>query len=488
MNAEASISRIERRCPFGISVITSWWQPTIEPAAGGNNDEGLELPSVQASMSAGIPALDYYFFGLGEDSVWKKVIPTPKAGDLDFCAQIAALPATMAPRIRGLFRRMPCNSQVFRGSASVIALATHVKAISRARASLTKFARAVKFEFGESNDRYDKLVDELPSWKLPKSDKVSEPENCPLVRLKAALAVAWALRAPVVEVVGGLKTDPLPTQTAVSSCAGEHHLWADHFLGEGDSESPEVILVENLFRLAGFILTELPVVRQGLSDDQRERPPVTMALEIEPGAGYILNDLQSYTRIKTKYMQKVEQCLKEVNNLAEDDRKRFYRVFQAFHNEHNLTEKSDEALRKLYADCIGLNVDVGHMFLLNCQPGDVSPFMWTHEVEPKAACDLLYTSEIVHYHLSDHRGAHYCDLPPGHFHSPLRFEQWIRQAYALAQLEKSDRSECVHPNFTRHMAIELETCVLGADQVASTFVRTQRWLRHCLTSAGPLVG
>jgi hypothetical protein len=478
---------VELRRPFGISAITSWWQPgTIgEPCPETTSGDLDYLPSVKATLEAGIPAIDYYFVGYNEQDCWRKILRLKEGGKgSETWQHMVDHMSFAAPQIRAVFRALPKTSQVHRGYARVVALATNVKAISRVAATW------------QYQDRRASVAPLLKAWRL--RNQGSAPP-CPLLPVEAALVVASSVSAPVVELVGGLRIDP---RLDAAAPAEGRYMWVDEFLSppRGGAPSPRNRLVDNLFWLATFILTKLPpkTLPTGAGLDDRVVPPVTLALEIEHGSGYLLNSLGAYRRVRQEYDRLVEERVSLLETCRERDD--CLRTFQQFGTIANPTVANWCQLRSLYGSCIGLNVDVGHMFLIGARPWDVSSFVWQGESicrwktardrtptvveanpEPLPAHDL--TREVVHYHVSDHRGVHYADLPPGCYHAARDFEPWLRQAYAVAQMDRwrealPDHYPLVHPNLTRHVAIELEASIAGQDQLVTTFALAQHWLRR----------
>lgn len=462
-------------------------------------------------MQAGVPALDYYFIGLFEEEAWRRVLglsPARRAaaqpsGNLsDIYHEMVAEGSdydAVAAKVRRAFRAVPESSHVLRGYTKVVALATHVKEISQRRA-LWVFR----------DDSVARLREVWWRGGAPTGGGISL--DCPVLPLLAALVVASALSAPIVEIVCGLRTNPADVEQGDGG--GRKYMWADVLPLDGkpapaerDSDRPRTVLVENLFRLATYILTKLPPTEP---IDGQHHPAVTMALEIEPGSSNILNSPDEYVEIRKQYDNLVRT---RVDELMEDSSAtELIQQFRVFADVRKPTGGDWDQLRRLYRLCIGLNVDVGHMLLLDQEPCDLTGFAWydgVHWFDGRQrkwravhARDLPTLSEmrrgkrrdlcgeIVHYHLSDHRGAHYCDLPPGRHHAAIEFEGWIRQAYALAQMSGWSSTggiePRVHPNLSRYMAIELEASVLGYDRVVSSCAQVSRWIRHCVSSGKPI--
>lgn len=145
--------------------------------------------------------------------------------------------------------------------------------------------------------------------------------------------------------------------------------------------------------------------------------PVGLALEIEPGIAYLLNDL------------------KRVEDL-------FNSLGTALH--------------------IGLNVDVGHLLLL--------------DNDGKQRHETLHTPKwirrIQHFHISDHSIGHFCDLELNTFHNGSEYSPWIKLFVEV--LLRSDRNQF----FTETMSVELEACPTS-DQA----IRSARILRAWIGDA-----
>lgn len=518
-------AHLEIREDFGLSVITSWWQPTNiwQPAPETDRDRpgsDAPLPSVHATLQTGIPAIDYYCIGINEQRPWRQLLfPEKDMSDQelddedrrDIQERVASHPGegdAVPAIIREAFRRPPESARVLHGYTRVPALATYYPDISQ-RPAQWMFA-----DWGldaRLRDHY---------WKDDLPPSAGSPRDCPVLGLLAALVVASSLNTPVVEIVCGANTNP-PTESAVEADAGSRVMWADLMTQAamrgtsvpGRRPLPQDTLVDNLFWVATYILTKLPATEY--RKDVGHVPPVTLGVEIEHGSAYVVSSPAAYCTIKRQYMDTVANRLQKLQKACGE----IPDCFRAFERpRHGFTLTDWGALTELYDRCLGLNVDVGHMHLIGCQPHDLTRYAWFNGVrafDPNMDCwtgdvfdrdnlppqpepfeqqeRLELCNQIVHYHLSDHRGAHYCDLPPGEHHSSLDFEGWIRQAYALAQMSGwtdagSGPSGLIHPNLTRHMALELEASVRGFDRVVSAYAMIDRWIRHTIVSDEPIGG
>ncbi len=495
-------SVLECREDFRLSVITSWWQPPGGSLSGSATPSAQEpaagpLPSVAASMEVGIPAIDYYFVGLGEEKAWETALALPGAspwsqGMYRLILDHPGGDAAAAALIRQAFRRTPQTSAVLRGHMAVVALATYAPAISQTQVVWMAGSRAIEPLMG--------------IWWPDVA--VSGAGACPHAPLLAALSCASASGAPVVEIVCGLRINAAPSTDGEGPHDGrERVMWADVLVPPVSPDPvtplrlPEEILVENLFRIATFILTRLPPRETA---EGSPLPPVTMGLEVEHGSVYIVNSPSAYKRVRDEYHRVVDEKMERLGHAIRGRDPGEFTMFSAFPD--GLGPADLDRLGGLYRLCVGLNVDVGHMLLLGVEPWQISPVAWfdgfatwdagrrgyREAGEDAAAMRCAsegLTFDIVHYHLSDHHSVHYADLPPGEHHGSADFEPWIRQAYALAQLSRPAyelQAPVVHPNFTQAMAIELEASALGVDRVVKAYARVGRWVRHCLRTDRPI--
>lgn len=132
---------------------------------------------------------------------------------------------------------------------------------------------------------------------------------------------------------------------------------------------------------------------------------VRLAAEIEPGFSYVLND------------------------------------------RHAVTEYIHLIRKKGMQDCVGLNMDIGHLMILGNAP--------RQEARISVSDVSLWKEHIFHAHISDNVGHHFRDLVPGTIH-PLyeedretEFEEWVRLCKEIAEENE---------HFSRHIALELEGC------------------------------
>lgn len=147
------------------------------------------------------------------------------------------------------------------------------------------------------------------------------------------------------------------------------------------------------------LLESLHVIDQELA---RLALRVGIALEIEPGPAYLLNSMARVGDLFTRF-----------------DEPRKHLAMATSH--------------------IGLNVDIGHMFILSDQDED-----------PMRALTALMP-RIMHFHASDHTLSHFCDLEIPSFHSVEDFKLWVDLFVRVAT-----QRQIRNPFFTGTIAIEVE--------------------------------
>jgi len=155
---------------------------------------------------------------------------------------------------------------------------------------------------------------------------------------------------------------------------------------------------------------------------------VCLALEIEPGCVFLNSNLQNLLSI--------------LDTLSKDP-------------QHSLW----------WHKHIGVNLDVGHMFMIGENPGSFDALQLSD------GSSLL--SRVVHMHLSDHSDTHFCDLPPGTFHSQREFLPWIELF-----LRRTSQAEAGAPSCSGVVAVELEAC-----QSRDEVLRSYRYVRDAVQSA-----
>jgi hypothetical protein len=148
-----------------------------------------------------------------------------------------------------------------------------------------------------------------------------------------------------------------------------------------------------------------------------------MAIELEPGDSFLMNDLKAFKNLCGKV---AELCRRKPGLRA------------------------GEKLR--------LNVDVAHAFLIGYSPLDLKGM----------------EDKVAHMHLSDHAGdaltgrVHTSDLIPGFFHGFKEFKPWLELAIRRTVHKK---------DFSGIISVELEA-INDIDQVLCAINVTRRWIRR----------
>lgn len=161
------------------------------------------------------------------------------------------------------------------------------------------------------------------------------------------------------------------------------------------------------------LLDGLAQLTEFVRDRVKSRPgmyPLAVALEVEPGPLYIVNDLSR---------------AKQILDQTADDSYVIPHMQGAYH-------------------MVGVNLDLGHMLIC-------------HRGKQRVLKDLgVPGSRIYNFHISDNAELHFADLVPGTIHSidpeaPRSFADWLK-CFLCA---------CKRPSnnvFRRNISIELEAC------------------------------
>jgi len=209
------------------------------------------------------------------------------------------------------------------------------------------------------------------------------------IALANAVRLAAKIKAKVVEFVAGRTVERCENKPTK-----EHAIKCDRILKFKHNETIDRVV---------SILDKH--VKPALIEVQNKYP-VRLAAEIEPGFSYSLNNFQH-----------VDYFLKRLEDV-------------------NLNE------------LIGLNLDVGHLIILNNSPVE------SDHITPHLAKSWI--DKIYHAHISDNIGYHFRDLVPGSFHDLQgaeddndNFANWVKLCL-----------DCAKENnfYSGYLAVELEGC------------------------------
>jgi class 3 adenylate cyclase/sugar phosphate isomerase/epimerase len=222
-----------------------------------------------------------------------------------------------------------------------------------------------------------------------------------------AARLAAELGASCVEIVGGYSFDLRErSEPGADGQTKPLHIRHDRAIGR--------VLTE---RRMDHLIESLKELNRSLDYEGIE---VGLALECEPGAAYLLNDL------------------------------------------HRVTGLLDDLPLKEYPH-IGLNVDIGHMFILANESGAaIGPLVDPHS----RLSEELYANRIMHFHASDHTRSHFCDLEIPSVHTREDFTRWIKLFLDAVSGQPSQY-------FTSTIAVEME----AARSIDNT-VRSARTIRE----------
>lgn len=165
------------------------------------------------------------------------------------------------------------------------------------------------------------------------------------------------------------------------------------------------------------LFSELEPIAQACASDVS---PVFLALELEPGPLFIVNDGESLL------------------------------TFCQMANDHE-----SAAVRQT----LGVNLDIPHWGFLT----DISP-EWLNLRSNRPILD-----RVIHAHISDHSKGHFCDAVLGSHHSRSAFEPWLQL------LATQVPTNGVGPRFSGYVALELECC-RTAQQLVTSLGTLNVWL------------
>jgi class 3 adenylate cyclase len=328
-----------------VSLMTSW-------AMRGIRDDSASIPGMRLALDAHIDLLDLFYLAPDDIPYYLRLIDHPISEDISTPSKFAA--ALVESDI--LLIANALNAELSRCSAS------------------HKMGR---------RPRFSAVATYFPEIGIYPHDEESEHRRVTAVAaLRNTLYLAHMIGCRVVEVVGG---QCIP---ASGQPVGDWN-WEDY--RKRGLKALSAALESVFSNDSGLI--------EGLGPnplDKLDNPPC-LALELEPGRPYLLNDHYAFIELR--------------------DHIQDHRVRQN----------------------IRLNADIAHMFIL----GYKRPQDLPQEVQE---C-------IVHMHISDHAGtsqwggSHAADLPPGTFHFRDDYEPWLRFAIQQANAETT---------FSGAIAVEME--------------------------------
>ena len=158
------------------------------------------------------------------------------------------------------------------------------------------------------------------------------------------------------------------------------------------------------------LIASLQEIRTAYRKAFRRNPVAAVALEIEPGEGFLLRGV--------KQLQQIADKIADVEELRA---------------------------------WVGLNLDIGHCLILDrgreLQPSDL---MKSSDSEEKLIMPILGA------HISDHSVHHAADLPPGVFHRAEVFKTWLAFYFKRVPELLSKKHKRFAKSWTGHVSIELE--------------------------------
>jgi sugar phosphate isomerase/epimerase len=228
--------------------------------------------------------------------------------------------------------------------------------------------------------------------------------------LMFSVEIGYALRrlghpVKVIEMVSGSVID------GVWRSQGRHSAYIANRMGFYEAARR---LRDNLCPVAQLSISLARANSDGTTAGTSE-PPISLAIELEPGPLNVANSLRRLTRLS------------------------------------RLIEEREEL-----AATTGFNLDVAHFALANISPDEV----W-YRAEIR--------SRIVHAHLSDSSNGHYGDIVPLQIRNREFFVNWLELIQAISgEQRRNDR-----PAFSRYVSLELESCKssehvrIGADELVA---------------------
>jgi sugar phosphate isomerase/epimerase len=213
-----------------------------------------------------------------------------------------------------------------------------------------------------------------------------------------------------VELVTGSRIQSILAGRKIGS-SGEKRFFVRLLESEDEQRIARKQLLDNLVRA-------LHLSKQ-LGQESDQEHPIRLALELEPGDGFVLNDPRS------------------LETLADE------------------IAAHDELVGR-----VGFNLDIAHWIIEGITPD------WILDREN-------VWGQIVHSHINDHhRKAHFGDVPLFDLNGPGEYTPWIS---LLRRLVERPRSRNDFPRFSGHVSLELEAAKNG-QIVRDTFVRLEELL------------
>ncbi len=180
----------------------------------------------------------------------------------------------------------------------------------------------------------------------------------------------------------------------------------------------------SLIRKIRSLLGGLREVIDGEDLNNESLGQITLAIELEPGALSVVQNLDSLTRLAAA-----------LNN----DPDRFA--------------------------CVGFNLDIGHYHLAGIRPDEIRK-------RP------IIFERIAHSHISDFGPGHLADLVPGVIHSSEDFSRWLELLGETACVPQAYRRAHKLPPFSGFVTAEMEAC-REPRQAFAAYHRTKAMVQRC---------
>lgn len=415
-----------RRKPVNISVITSWFDSYLGPAPLADRPP----PSIFVPLREGFRYLDLYFVSHSEIEWFRRLCGAEPAEDTPesparFVARLSRRHIDKIARELRLclhHKLAEPRQGIVTWRPQIVALATFFPAIA-----------AVNLTDGTSDHRHF----------------FGDRQTLAVKALRRSLRLAHLLGARVVEMVGGAGVPPVVLGKAppfdgssdryfAGHCASLAHAILEAYIPskdkgsysvkEFDPDHPDKEIEIDFFE--GIRLEDLPPV----------------ALELEPGASFLLNELAAFRAVQKAYDDAVEK-------------------------RPGLSDRQRTVLHHK----LKLNLDLAHAFMLGIKPAD------------------LHGLPVGHVHASDHAadvrrgGSHASDLVPGKFHTCEEYKKWldliVNHCASEADVSEDgpakegedEEDKYTPPSFSNFISIELEACN-QVESLHSAMSTLRRWL------------